>query len=314
MTEEKLIAPNHTCTHMLNFAHQNSLHCCPILNRQTIDPEHLRRIESIVNEQIKAELNVFAKGATLADAKRVYPGPVRVVSIGQKVEDLLSDPENQEWSSISAELCGTVEGPIYQIPGKLKAFALLSEEGIAKGVRRITAVTTDSAFTMMDSACLLEQEVNDASKIEGSLLERKWLLCKAVWMQHQLQQLRKLISVPKLPYFSVDFFNPLDFKPVDTNCLIQLKRAQKMIAKENTRKAVKVAVEMAEVSASDGKAFCISHVEVGLDAAAVREVVLKVTNQKVVRLFALWIMHYILHTKKKKKKFKICASYIFKSN
>ena len=34
-------------------------------------PEELRRIESIVNEQIKAELDVFAKEAKLADAKRV---------------------------------------------------------------------------------------------------------------------------------------------------------------------------------------------------------------------------------------------------
>ena len=28
------------------------------------------------------------------------------MSIGQKVEDLLADPENDKWSSISAELCG----------------------------------------------------------------------------------------------------------------------------------------------------------------------------------------------------------------
>jgi alanyl-tRNA synthetase len=53
-----------------------------------------------------------------------------------------------------------------------KAFALLSEEGIAKGIRRITAVTTDCAFKAMELAYSLEQEVNDASKIEASLLEK----------------------------------------------------------------------------------------------------------------------------------------------
>lgn len=34
-------------------------------------PEELKKIESIVNEQIKAELDVFAKETKLADAKRI---------------------------------------------------------------------------------------------------------------------------------------------------------------------------------------------------------------------------------------------------
>lgn len=53
-----------------------------------------------------------------------------------------------------------------------KAFALLSEEGIAKGIRRITAVTTDGAFKAMELAFSLEQEVDAASDAEGSLLEK----------------------------------------------------------------------------------------------------------------------------------------------
>ena len=53
-----------------------------------------------------------------------------------------------------------------------KAFALLSEEGIAKGVRRITAVTTESALKAMELGDLLLQEVDDASKMEVSLLEK----------------------------------------------------------------------------------------------------------------------------------------------
>ncbi|CAM8939821.1 unnamed protein product [Rhodiola kirilowii] len=54
-----------------------------------VEAEHLSKIESIVNEQIKAELDVYAKEATLAEAKQinglravfgeVYPDPVRVV-------------------------------------------------------------------------------------------------------------------------------------------------------------------------------------------------------------------------------------------
>lgn len=57
-----------------------------------------------------------------------------------------------------------------------EAFALLSEEGTAKGIRRITAVTTNAAFDAIKLADSLEQEVTEASKAEESLLE-KVLLC-----------------------------------------------------------------------------------------------------------------------------------------
>ena len=43
---------------------------------------------------------------------------------------------------------------------------------------------------------------------------------------------------------------------------------------------MKVATEAAESAASDGKTFCIIQLDVGLDAAAVREAVLKVMEKK----------------------------------
>ncbi|KAK9272302.1 hypothetical protein L1049_002673 [Liquidambar formosana] len=281
----KLIAPNHTCTHLLNFAlrevlgnhvDQKGSIVLPEKLRfdfshgKPIHPDHLRKIESIVNDQIKAELDVVTKEATLADAKRinglravfgeVYPDPVRVVAIGRKVDELLADPDNEEWLSYSAELCG---GTHISNTREAKAFALLSEEGIAKGIRRITAVTTDCAFKAMELAYSLEQEVSDASKEEGSLLEKK------------VASLRSHVDSAPIPAA----------KKADLRAKISLlqdkvKKEQKKIAEENIQKAISVATEMAEVAASDGKAFCISHVDVGLDTSAVREAVLKVIAQK----------------------------------
>ncbi|GAV66925.1 tRNA-synt_2c domain-containing protein/tRNA_SAD domain-containing protein [Cephalotus follicularis] len=281
----KLIAPNHTCTHMLNFAlrevlgnhvDQKGSIVLPEKLRfdfshgKPVDPEHLRRIESIVNDQIKAELDVYAKEVNLDEARKinglravfgeVYPNPVRVVAIGQKVEDLIAAPENKDWLSISAELCG---GTHISNTREAKAFALLSEEGIAKGIRRITAVTTDVAFKAMDLACSLEQEVNDAFNLEGSLLEKKVASLKFRVDSVPIPAAKKAVIKAKI-----------------AELLNQVKKAQKIIAEQNVCKAVKVATEMAEVAASDGKSFCISHVDVGLDASAVREAVLKVVQLK----------------------------------
>ncbi|KAG2707799.1 hypothetical protein I3760_05G163300 [Carya illinoinensis] len=277
----KLIAPNHTCTHMLNFAlrevlgnhvDQKGSIVLPEKLRfdfSHVDPDHLRRIESIVNDQIKAELDVFAKEATLSEAKRinglravfgeVYPDPVRVVAIGRKVEDLLSEPENNEWLSISAELCG---GTHISNTREAKVFALLSEEGIAKGVRRITAVTTVTASNAIDLANLLEKEVNDASTIEASKLEKTVASLKS-----------RVDSAP------IPAARKADIRAKISVLQNQVRKLQKKIAEENVQKAVKVATEAAEVAASNGKVFCISRVDVGLDAAAVREAVQKVLEQ-----------------------------------
>lgn len=59
----------------------------------------------------------------------VYPDPVRVVSIGKPVEDLLASPAAESNRQYSVEFCG---GTHLQQTGDAKAFALISEEGIAK--------------------------------------------------------------------------------------------------------------------------------------------------------------------------------------
>ncbi|KAK8265102.1 hypothetical protein V6Z12_D12G156000 [Gossypium hirsutum] len=285
----RLIAPNHTCTHMLNFAlrevlgdhvdQKGSIVLPEKLrfdfshdpNRDgAINADHLRKIESIVNEQIKAELDVYSKEATLAEAKRinglravfgeVYPDPVRVVAIGRKVEELLANPENREWSSISSELCG---GTHITNTREAKAFALLSEEGIAKGVRRITAVTTESALKAMELGDLLLQEVDDASKMEVNLLDKK------------VASLKTSVDSASIPAAK-----KADIRAKIAQLQKQLKKVQKKIAEQNMQKAVTIAIELAELATKEGKTFCISRIDVGLDAAALREAVSKVIQQK----------------------------------
>ncbi|KAG1327523.1 putative Alanine--tRNA ligase [Cocos nucifera] len=280
-----LIAPNHTCTHMLNFAlrevlgdHVDQKGSIVLPEKLRFDFSHgkpvhhedLKKIESIVNQQIKDELDVYAKEASLAAAKQItglravfgeiYPDPVRVVSIGHDVEDLLSDPNNAQWLSYSTELCG---GTHISNTREAKAFALLSEEGIAKGIRRITAVTTECAFKAIELASSLASEISDASKCEGGLLEKK------------VASLKSKIDAAAIPAAM-----KADLRAKISQLEDQVRKAKKKIGEENIQKAIKAATRNAEAAASEGKAFCISRVDVGLDTTAVREAVLKVMDQK----------------------------------
>lgn len=280
-----LIAPNHTCTHMLNFAlreilgdhvDQKGSIVLPEKLRfdfshgKPVQPEDLRKIESIVNQQIKDKLEVFAREIKLADAKRInglravfgeiYPDPVRVVSVGRKVEDLLANPESKEWLSISTELCG---GTHIKNTSEAEAFALLSEEGIAKGVRRITAVTAKHASDAIKDASSIDSEINEASKLEGAILEKTIASIKS-----------------KLDTALIPAARKADLKGRVSKLEDELRKAKKKMGEENIQKAVKFAIDAAQTALSEGKRFCVAHVDVGLDTSAIREAVIKVKDQK----------------------------------
>ncbi|VAI11849.1 unnamed protein product [Triticum turgidum subsp. durum] len=283
-TRRTLIAPNHTCTHMLNFAlrevlgdhiDQKGSIVLPEKLRfdfshgKPVQPEDLRKIEDIVKKQIEDELEVSAQEIKLADAKRInglravfgeiYPDPVRVVSIGRKVEDVLANPESKEWLSISTELCG---GTHISNTRDAAAFALISEEGIAKGVRRITAVTAECASQAMKLASSIETDINEASKLDGATLEKK------------IGSIKNTLDAAAIPAA-----RKADLKGNISKLEDQLREAKKKMGKENIQKAVKTAIDAAEAAVSEGKPFCVIHADVGLDTTAVREAVVKAMDR-----------------------------------
>ena len=157
------IRNNHTGTHILNFALREVLGDDVNQRGSLVAPEKLRfdfshkaacsdaeltKVEEFCTSYIRQNTEVYATDVPLATARNIegvravfgetYPDPVRVVSIGVPVEDLLEDVKRSEWRSVSIEFCG---GTHVKNTSEIKDLVVLEENGIAKGVRRIVAVT-----------------------------------------------------------------------------------------------------------------------------------------------------------------------------
>ena len=164
------IMRNHTATHLLNLALRTVLGNHVEQKGSLVDDEKTRfdfsqdkpvskeeerLIERRVNDLISRDLPVTATIMPLEQAKQLpgvramfgekYPDPVRVVSIGpDSVAQLTHDD--------SAEFCG---GTHVSHTGTIGYFKIESQEAVAKGVRRLTAVTgrvaSEAIATMTDT-------------------------------------------------------------------------------------------------------------------------------------------------------------------
>jgi len=118
-------------------------------------------------QKIKAELPVYAEVVPLAKASQIsslrkvfgerYPDPVRVISVGMNVDALIADPSNSEWQSLSVEFCG---GTHLTNTKAAEDFVIVEESGIAKGIRRISALTRTGALIARQKAAELGGKVH----------------------------------------------------------------------------------------------------------------------------------------------------------
>jgi alanyl-tRNA synthetase len=207
------IAANHTATHLLNLAlrrvlgghveQKGSLVEADRLrfdfsHNKPVSPDELGLIEQIVAERIEQDLEVYADLAPLYVAKGIaglravfgetYPDPVRIVSIGVPVQRLLDAPDNPEWAEYSVEFCG---GAHLARTGEARAFALVSETGIAKGVRRVEALTGVAALAAHAAADEAERRLAGAEQRSGSALAEEAAAIAAELDQLALPAARK---------------------------------------------------------------------------------------------------------------------------
>ena len=197
----KAIALNHSATHLLHAAlrevlgkhvQQKGSLVAPdrlrfdFSHTQAVSTDELRRVEELVNAAIRrnapAETRVMAlEDAVAAGAMSLfgekYDHDVRVLSIGE----------------FSMELCG---GTHVDRAGDIGLFKIVSESGVAAGVRRVEAVTGKAAFdwvlrldqVMRDVASLVRGSREDVDEKVRELVERSRRLEKEV------QQLKAKLS------------------------------------------------------------------------------------------------------------------------
>ena len=136
--------------------------------------EELKKVEELVNQEIQAGLDVVTREMSLDEAKKTGAMALFGEKYGEKVRVV-------KMGDFSTELCG---GTHVGNTGTIHAFKIVSEAGIAAGVRRIEALTGEGLMAYYHKT---EEELHEAahaakttpadlkSKIEAMMAEIKAL-------------------------------------------------------------------------------------------------------------------------------------------
>lgn len=226
------------------------------------DAGKIEEIESFVNECIRDSMPVYSKEVALEKAFQinglravfgeVYPDPVRVLTVGKPVESMLEDPGSDKCRDYSVEFCG---GTHLSNTGQAEEFAIVQEEAISKGVRRLTAYTRDAARAAFRNAEEIERKLNEAQMCDDEqTLERK------------VHEARQELTNKELPYAWKH-----KLKSQADSCTKRLLDFQKQRANQNKEQVRSIASQKCEEAESGSLRHVELHLPDGLDAKALQE-------------------------------------------
>ena len=186
-----LIANNHSATHLMQKALRMVLGNHVEQAGSLVDPDKLRfdfthfspmtpeeiaKVEEIVNQEIQNGLDVVTNEMTIDEAKKTGA----MALFGEKYGDTVRVVQMGDFSS---ELCG---GTHVKNTSNISAFKIVSESGVAAGVRRIEALTGAGLIahfnqveeTLKEAAALLKASPADVVKRITALQEEVKTLSK----------------------------------------------------------------------------------------------------------------------------------------
>jgi alanyl-tRNA synthetase len=222
VNRRKNTSKNHSATHLLQKALREVLGAHVVQSGSNVDQDRLRfdfshfapmtkeeiqQVEQRVNEKIEENLPVITQVMTMEDARKSgamalfgekYGATVRVVNMGE----------------YSMELCG---GTHVSNTGNIGAFKIVSETGIAAGVRRIEALTGRNVLLYYQK---VENTLDEAAKLlkvqPGAVAEKCYsLLQEQKTLQNQYESLKnksaretlgdvtdKIITIEGMPFLA----------------------------------------------------------------------------------------------------------------
>ena len=169
---------NHSATHLLqkalrmvlgNHVEQKGSYVDPERLRfdfthfQSMTAEELKKVEDIVNEKIVEAIPVEIKIMTIEEAKKTGAMALFGEKYGESVRVVCID-------DFSKEFCG---GTHVANTANIRLFKIISEAGVAAGVRRIEALTDKGVLKYYEELEKLVKEASEAAKTESVQLVRR---------------------------------------------------------------------------------------------------------------------------------------------